>query len=326
MKNVVWKLDKGVLNMSNIFDVVIIGAGPAGLSAGLYAGRSKLKTLMIEKEKDGGQIVSTDEVENYPGAPENSTGPSLVKRMVEQAKHFGVERTMDAVLEIKEEDNYKLVVCEKETYKTKSVIVAAGAKPKTLGCPGEKEFTGKGVSYCATCDAAFFEDFEIFVIGGGDSAVEEAIYLTKFARKVTIVYRRDKFRAAKSIADKALANPKIQVMWNTEVKEIKGEGIVQEMTVFNNKTGVEKVILADEEDGMFGVFMFVGYEPLTGAYEGYLDMENGYILTDDDMRTNVKGVFAAGDCRKKSLRQVITACADGAIAATQAEKYIEEIF
>lgn len=312
--------------MSNIYDLVIIGAGPGGLAAGLYAGRSKMNTLIVEKEKDGGQIVSTDEVENYPGAPEGSTGPSLVNRMVEQVKHFGVEKTFDGVKEIKEEDGYKLVVCEKETYKTKSVIVASGAKPKTLGCPGEKEFTGKGVSYCATCDAAFFEDFEVFVIGGGDSAVEEALYIAKFARKVTIVYRKNTFRAAKSIAEKALNNPKIEVMWNTEVKEIKGDGIVQEMVVFNNQTGEEKVILADEEDGMFGVFMFVGYTPLTDIYQGLLEMEHGYIVTDDNMKTNVNGIFAAGDCRKKSLRQVITACADGAIAATQAEKYISENF
>ena len=312
--------------MENIYDVVIIGAGPAGLAAGLYAGRSKMKTLILEKEKTGGQIVTTEEIENYPGSILDPTGPSLIARMVEQAEGFGVERAVDAVETIKEENGYKLVVGAKETYKAKSVIVGAGAKPKTLGCPGEKEFTGKGVSYCATCDAAFFEDFEVFVVGGGDSAVEEAIYLTKFARKVTILYRKGVFRAAKSLAEKAEKNEKIEIKWFTEVKEIKGDGIVQEMTIFNNQTNEVEVIKADEEDGMFGVFMFVGYSPQTKIYEGMLDMDYGYIKTDDNMKTNVEGIFAAGDCRVKSLRQVITACADGAIAATQAEKYIEEKF
>lgn len=311
--------------MSEVYDIVIIGAGPAGLAAGLYAGRSKMKTLIIEKAKAGGQIVITEEVENYPGSIENATGPTLISRMVKQVDEFGAERVIDTVKSVETEGEYKLVVGSQATYKAKSVIVASGAKPKTLGCPGEKEFTGKGVSYCATCDAAFFEDFEVFVVGGGDSAVEEAIYLSRFARKVTILYRKGVFRAAKSLADKALNNEKIEVKWFTEVKEIAGDGIVQEMTLFNNQTGEEEIIKADEDDGMFGVFMFVGYEPQTQIYEGLLEMEHGYIVTDTEMRTNVDGIFAAGDCRVKSLRQVVTACADGAIAATQAEKYIEKI-
>lgn len=312
--------------MTKIYDLVIIGAGPAGLAAGLYAGRAKLDTLILEKDKTGGQIVTTEDVENYPGSVHEPTGPSLIARMVEQVESFGVKREADTILRIESAGDYKVLVGSKESYKAKSVIIAAGAKPQVLGCPGEKEFTGKGVSYCATCDAAFFEDFEVFVVGGGDSAVEEAIYLTKFARKVTILYRKGVFRAAKSLAEKAEKNEKIEIKWFTEVKEIRGDGMVQEMTIFNNQTGEEEIIIADEEDGLFGIFMFVGYSPQTQIYEGLLDMDHGYIKTDDNMKTNVEGIFAAGDCRVKSLRQVITACADGAIAATQAEKYIAEKF
>jgi thioredoxin reductase (NADPH) len=312
--------------MAQIYDVIIIGEGPAGLSAGLYAARSRLKTLILEKEKVGGQIVTTDEVANYPGSIENATGPSLIKRMVQQAQDFGAEMKFDTVKEVELEGKIKVIKGEKDEYQAKAVIIATGAKPKKIGCPGELELTGRGVSYCATCDAAFFEDLEVFVVGGGDSAVEEALYLTKFARKVTIIHRRDQLRAAKSIQEKAFANEKIHFMWNTVVKEIKGDGIVESMVVENVKTGEVTEIFADEEDGTFGIFVFIGLVPTTELFEGKLEMENGYIITDEDMRTNIPGVFAAGDCRKKSLRQVVTAAADGAIAAVQAEKYINEEF
>lgn len=312
--------------MAEIYDVIIIGEGPAGLSAGLYAARSRLKTLILEKEKAGGQIVTTDEVANYPGSIENATGPSLINRMVEQAKYFGAEIKLDTVKEVELDGKIKIVKGEKEEYQTKTVIIATGAKPRKIGCPGEEELTGRGVSYCATCDAAFFEDLDVYVVGGGDSAVEEALYLTKFARKVTIIHRRDELRAAKSIQEKAFANEKIDFMWNTVVKEIKGDGIVEAMVVENVKTGEKTEIVANEEDGTFGIFVFVGLVPTTELFEGKLEMENGYIVTDEDMRTNIPGVFAAGDCRKKSLRQVVTAAADGAIAAVQAEKYINEEF
>lgn len=312
--------------MAEIYDVIIIGEGPAGLSAGLYAARSRLKTLILEKEKAGGQIVTTDEVANYPGSIENATGPSLINRMVEQAKDFGAEIKLDTVKEVELDGKIKIVKGEKEEYQTKTVIIATGAKPRKIGCPGEEELTGRGVSYCATCDAAFFEDLDVYVVGGGDSAVEEALYLTKFARKVTIIHRRDELRAAKSIQEKAFANEKIDFMWNTVVKEIKGDGIVEAMVVENVKTGEKTEIVANEEDGTFGIFVFVGLVPTTELFEGKLEMENGYIVTDEDMRTNIPGVFAAGDCRKKSLRQVVTATADGAIAAVQAEKYINEEF
>jgi thioredoxin reductase (NADPH) len=307
-----------------LYDVVIIGAGPAGLSAGLYAARARLNTLIIEKDAVGGQIVTTEEVANYPGSIENATGPSLVARMVEQAESFGAKRTIDTIKSVDFSGKIKVLKGEKADYETKTVIIATGATPKKIGCPGEKELTGRGVSYCATCDGAFFEDLEVFVVGGGDSAVEEAMYLTKFARKVTIIHRRDSLRAAKSIQEKAFANEKIHFMWDTVITELRGDELLESMVVKNLKTGEEKEIFADENDGTFGVFVFVGYDPATQLFEGIINMEKGYIITDDKMATNIPGVFAAGDNRVKPLRQVVTATSDGAIAATQAEKYIEE--
>lgn len=309
-----------------IYDVIIIGAGPAGLAAGLYASRARLNTLIIEKEKAGGQIVTTDEVANYPGSVENATGPSLVKRMVDQAEEFGATKILDTIQEVNLKDKVKVLKGEKGEYQAKSVIIATGAVPRPIGCPGEKELTGRGVSYCATCDAAFFEDLEVYVMGGGDTAVEEAMYLTKFARKVTIIHRRDELRAAKSIQEKAFKNDKIDFIWDSAISELKGDGILESITIKNLKTGEEKEIFADEDDGTFGVFPFIGYLPATKLFDGIIDIENGYIKTDENMKTNIEGVFAAGDVRVKSLRQVVTATADGAIAAVQAEKYIEDAF
>ena len=311
--------------MSKIYDVIILGAGPAGLAAGLYAGRSRLSTLIIEKGKDGGQIAITDEIENYPGQiVEGESGPSLIERMTEQAEKFGAERVSDIINEVELEGEVKKLKSAKAEYLGKSVIIATGAFPRPIGCKGEAEFMGKGVSYCATCDANFFEDFEVFVVGGGDSAVEEALYLTKFARKVTIIHRRDELRAAKSIQEKAFANDKVEFFWDTVVEELHGDGILSGMTVKNVKTGELRRVDADEEDGMFGVFGFIGTIPNSKLFEGIIEMDRGYIKTDDDMKTNIPGVYAAGDIRVKSLRQVVTAAADGAIAATQAEKFISE--
>lgn len=307
------------------YDLVIIGAGPAGLAAGLYAGRARLNTLIIEKQKNGGQIVITSEIENYPGCLDEETGPSLIDRMVKQTEKFGVDHVFDTVTDVELEGDEKVIKCLNGEYSAKDVIIAAGAHPVPIGCPGERELSGKGVSYCATCDAAFFEDFEVYVVGGGDSAVEEAMYLTKFARKVTIIHRRDELRAAKSIQEKAFANPKMDFMWDSVVEEIKGDGLVESMVVKNVKTGELTEITADEEDGTFGIFVFIGFKPNSDLFEGKVQMdERKYILTDDDMKTDIPGVFAAGDIRKKSLRQVVTAAADGAIAAVQAGKYIEE--
>lgn len=309
--------------MSKVYDVIILGGGPAGLTAGLYAGRSRLSTLIIEKGQDGGQIAITDEIENYPGQMvEGESGPSLIARMTEQAKKFGAERCSDVIKSVDLSGDVKKLVGAKGEYEAKCVIIATGAFPKPIGCENEGKFTGKGISFCATCDAAFFEDFEVYVVGGGDSAVEEAMYLTKFARKVTIIHRRDELRAAKSIQEKAFANPKIAFMWDSVVVKVDGDELLNTMTVKNTKTGELTEVKADEDDGLFGLFGFIGYNPNSQLFEGMLDMEHGYIKTDDNMHTSIPGVFAAGDIRVKSLRQVVTAAADGAIAAMQAEHYI----
>ena len=309
--------------MSKVYDVIILGGGPAGLTAGLYAGRSRLSTLIIEKGQDGGQIAITDEIENYPGQMvEGESGPSLIARMTEQAKKFGAERCSDVIKSVDLSGDVKKLVGTKGEYEAKCVIIATGAFPKPIGCENEGKFTGKGISFCATCDASFFEDFEVYVVGGGDSAVEEAMYLTKFARKVTIIHRRNELRAAKSIQEKAFANPKIAFMWDSVVVKVDGDELLSSMTVKNVKTGELTTVEADEDDGLFGLFGFIGYNPNSQLFEGMLDMENGYIKTDDNMHTNIPGVFAAGDIRVKSLRQVVTAAADGAIAAMQAEHYI----
>ncbi len=309
--------------MSKIYDVAILGAGPAGLSAGIYAGRSRLATVIVEKGQDGGQIAITDDIENYPGqGPEGESGPALISRMTKQAEKFGVERVSDVVKEVVLEGSVKKLICGKQTIEAKTVIIATGATAKPIGCKREGEFMGRGVSYCATCDANFFEDFEVYVVGGGDSAIQEALYLTKFARKVTVIHRRNELRAAKSLQEKAFANEKIAFLWDTVVEELHGDDILSGMTVKNVKTGELTRIDADEEDGMFGLFGFIGYNPKTELVEGKLELENGYIKADENMHTSVPGVFAAGDVRVKSLRQVITAAADGAIAAVQAEHYL----
>lgn len=313
--------------MEHIYDVIIVGSGPAGLSAGLYAARARMKTLILERAKVGGQIVTTDEVANYPGSIEEATGPSLIARMEEQADSFGVERKKDSIKEVDFSGKIKILKSEKEEYRAKAVIIATGAAPRRIGCPGENDLIGKGVSYCATCDADFFQDLEVFVIGGGDAAIEEAMYLTRFARKVTIVHRRDELRAAKSIQEKAFKNPKIEIMWNSVVHEIKGDGMVESAVFKNTKTGELHEYFASEEDGTFGIFVFVGFLPINDIFKDIITTnQSGYIITDDSMRTNIEGVFAAGDIREKPLRQVVTATADGAIAAVMAEKYIEHNF
>ena len=311
--------------MDKVYAIIVLGAGPAGLAAASYAGRARMDTLLIEGTKDGGQIVITNEIENYPGSLEEESGPSLIARMTKQVEKFGADRVTDTIVDVELEGKVKHLKGNHGDYYAKAVVIATGASSRPIGCPGEKEFTGKGVSYCATCDANFFEDFEVYVVGGGDSAVEEAMYLTKFARKVTLIHRRDELRAAKSIQEKAFANPKMAFMWNTTIEEIKGDGVVTSMIVKDTKTGETREIEADEEDGTFGIFVFVGFDPKSQLFEGKLEMENRYIVTDKYMHTSVPGVFAAGDVIVKHLRQVVTACGDGAVAATEAQHYVENL-
>ena len=308
-----------------IYDVIIVGGGPAGLSAGLYAGRGLLKTLLIEKSKHGGQAASTNEIDNYPGAVENETGPSLVEKMVKQAERFGVELKTDDITGAELEGDVKTLTGAKATYKAKTVIIASGAIPRLLGCKGELDFTGKGVSYCATCDAAFFEELEVYVVGGGDSAVQEALFISKFARKITIIQNLPELTAAKSLQQKVLNDPKFSFVYNSVIEEVRGDdGLLDTIIVKNDKTGEMTEFTADPEDGTFGLFVFIGLIPRTEAFSGMIDMQHGYIKTDENMRTNIEGVYAVGDCRIKPLRQVVTAAADGAIASMHIEKYLSE--
>lgn len=308
-----------------MYDVIIIGAGPAGLAAGLYAGRSRLSTLIIEKAADGGQVAITNDIENYPGQKvEGESGPQLIERFSEQAKRFGAERKFGDVTKVELEGDVKKVYVGEEVLEAKTVILATGANPRKGGFEGEAEFTGKGISYCATCDANFFTGLEVYVIGGGDAAVEEAMYLTNFARKVSVIHRRDELRAAKSIQERAFKNEKLHFIWDSVVERADGDGILSKLVLKNKKTGELTEYVADEDDGVFGCFVFIGTVPNTELFKGQVECEDGYVKTDDDMRTNIPGVFAAGDVRVKSLRQVVTAAADGAIAAMQCEKYLAE--
>lgn len=309
--------------MGKEYDVIILGGGPAGLTAGLYAGRSRLRTLLIEKSQDGGQIALSASVENYPGQMlEGETGVSLAARMAAQCERFGVERKADDIQTAELSGEIKRLTGGTETYEARTVILATGASPRPIGCENEADFIGRGISYCATCDGAFFRGLDVYVAGGGDSAVEEALFLTRFARKVTIIHRRDQLRAAKSIQEKAFANPNIRFLWDSVAVKAEGSDVLDTLTVRKVKTGELTVIKAPPEDGMLGLFGFVGYLPNTELFADQLSLENGYISTDGEMRTAIPGVFAAGDVRVKSLRQVVTAAADGAVAAVQAERYL----
>lgn len=302
-------------------DIIIIGGGPGGLAAGIYASRSKLNTLIIEKGRIGGQAASTEEMENYPGFFRGTTGPQLTQTMYEHAQHFGCQLCKDEVVDLELEGWEKVVTTKKGRYTAKAVIIATGAEPRSLGVKGEAELKGKGVSYCATCDADFYEELNVVVVGNGDAAIEEAIYLTRFAAKVTIVVIHDEgvLDATKVIQERAFANEKIHWVWNSVLEEIKGDGIVEAVAVKNLKTGKVRDLETD------GVFIFVGTVPKTEFLRGKVDLDQrGYIPTTDLMETSVDGVYAVGDVRQKFLRQVVTATADGAIAAVAAEKYINE--
>ena len=301
-----------------IFEVIIIGGGPGGLTAGLYTSRARLSTLLIESALYGGQMTTTELIDNYPGFPQGVTGDELSRLMEEQAKKFGMETVTEEVVKVSLEGDMKVVQTNESAYRCEALIICTGTEYRKLGVPGEKEFVGKGVSYCATCDGAFFKDSQIVVVGGGDSALTEALFLTKFAKELTIIHRRDALRGTKIYQERVFANPKIKLLWNSVIQEIKGDSIVQSILVKNVKTG-EITELKTE-----GVFLFVGLSPRTQFLKGLVNLdEAGYIITDENGETSVRGVFAAGDCRKKMLRQVATAVGDGATAAFAAEKYLE---
>ncbi|MBO8165442.1 MAG: thioredoxin-disulfide reductase [Brevibacillus sp.] len=308
------------MSEQKVYDVIIAGAGPAGMTAAVYTSRANMSTLMIERGIPGGQMANTEDVENYPGF-EHILGPDLSTKMFEHAKKFGAEYAYGEIKEIQDGNPFKKVVTsDNKEYIAKSVIVATGAEHRLLGVPGEKELSGRGVSYCAVCDGAFFRGKELVVVGGGDSAVEEAVFLTRFATKVTIVHRRDQFRAQKILQKRAFENEKIDVIWDTQVKEIRGDGVVQSVLLENTKTGEQREFPTN------GVFIYIGMDPLTSCVKQLgITNEAGYIETDEAMRTRVPGIFAAGDVREKTLRQIVTATGDGSIAAQSAQHYVENL-
>lgn len=310
--------------MEKIYDLLVLGGGPAGLTAGIYAGRGKINTLIIEKEELGGQVNKTYNVDNYPGI-RNGNGPKLMEEMRKQAGDFGVNFMSATVNEVDLKEDIKTLKTDKGEVKGRALIIATGASPRKLGFKGEEEFMGRGIAYCSTCDGQLFEGLEIFVVGAGFAAAEESMFLTKYATKVTVIAREPEFTCAKSIADKVLAHPKIEVKFNTEIVEAGGENLVSYAKFVNNKTGETFEHHAKPEDGSFGIFIFVGYEPQSALFKDILEIDKGYIVTNENMETNIKGVYAAGDLRPKQLRQIVTAVSDGAIAATTAEKYIVDL-
>lgn len=300
------------------YDVVIVGAGPAGMTAAVYASRANLSTIMIERGMPGGQMANTADVENFPGF-DLITGPDLSTKMFNHAQKFGAEYAYGDIKSVTLDGDMKIIDLGEKQLKAKALIIATGAEYKKIGVPGEQELGGRGVSYCAVCDGAFFKQKRLIVIGGGDSAVEEGVYLTKFADKVTIVHRRDKLRAQKILQDRAFKNEKVDFIWNSTLKSINGDTKVSSVTLVDND-GVESTVPTD------GVFVYIGMQPLT---KPFLDLgitdEVGYIITNDEMETSIPGIYAAGDVRVKKLRQIVTATGDGSIAAQNAQHYIESL-
>ena len=302
-----------------MYDTIIIGAGPAGMTAALYAARSNLKVALLERGIPGGQMNNTADIENYPGYA-NISGPELAEKMFEPLENLGVEHLFGLVEKIEDRGDFKEIITEDERFETKTVIIASGANHRHLGVPGEEDYNSRGVSYCAVCDGAFFRDEDLLVVGGGDSAVEEAIFLTRFAKSVTIVHRRDELRAQKVLQDRAFANEKIRFVWDSVVESIHGdERKVTGVTFKNVKTG------ETSQADFGGIFIYVGLDPVSefAADLGITD-EAGWILTDHQMRTSVAGIYAVGDVRQKDLRQITTAVGDGAIASQEAYKYLTE--
>lgn len=302
------------------FDVAIIGAGPAGMTAAVYASRANLSTVMIERGMPGGQMANTEEVENFPGF-EMVTGPDLSTKMFEHAKKFGAKYQYGDIKSVEDKGDYKVVDLGNSQITAHVVIITTGAEYKKIGVPGEQELGGRGVSYCAVCDGAFFKGKKLFVIGGGDSAVEEGTFLTKFADSVTIVHRRDELRAQKILQDRAFKNDKIDFIWSHTLKTInEKDGKVGSVTLASTVDGTEQTLDAD------GVFVYIGMKPLTAPFQNLgITNDVGYILTDEKMQTSIPGIYAAGDVREKGLRQIVTATGDGSIAAQNAQAYIEEL-
>lgn len=303
-----------------IEDVIIIGSGPAGLTAALYTARADLKPLVFTGNEIGGQVSITNEVENYPGFPEGLTGPELVEKFQKQAERFGARVEYAEVTEVDFDNQPFRVISYDNEYQAKSIIIATGASPRKLGVPGEVELTGRGVSYCATCDGFFFQGREIVVVGGGDSALEEGVFLTKFASRVRVIHRRDQLRAGNTLQRRAKRNDKIEFVWNTVVTEINGNGAVDSVQVKDVNTGEVSTLEAE------GVFIYIGHYPNSQLFKGKLDMdEEGYLITDRRTRTSVPGVFAAGEIADPVFRQVVTSAGEGCKAAIQAERYLAEL-
>ncbi len=307
------------MSTEKIYDVVIVGAGPAGMTAAVYASRANLSTLMLERGMPGGQMANTEEVENFPGF-DYITGPELSNKMFEHSQKFGAEYKYADIKNVEVDGDIKIIKTSSDDILARTLIIATGAEHKKIGIPGEEELAGRGVSYCAICDGAFFKEKHLVVIGGGDSAVEEGMFLTKFASKVTIVHRRDTLRAQEILQDRAFNNEKIDFIWNTEIESINGEGKVSSVTLRNNESDETYDFEAD------GVFIYIGMKPLTAPFKdlGILT-EDGYVDSNDEMETSQKGVFAAGDVRVKTLRQIVTATGDGSIAAQNAYEYLETL-
>lgn len=303
-----------------MYDTIIIGAGPAGMTAALYAARSNLKVALLERGIPGGQMNNTSDIENYPGYA-NISGPELAEKMFEPLENLGVEHLFGSVEKIEHQGAIKKVFTEDEIFETKTLIIATGAVHRHLGVSGEEELNSRGVSYCAVCDGAFFRDEDLLVVGGGDSAVEEAVFLTRFAKTVTIIHRRDELRAQKLLQERAFANEKIHFIWDSVVKEIKGDKRVSSVMVENVKTGEVS------ECKFGGVFIYVGLDPVSEFVKDLgITNEAGWIVTDNHMKTAISGIYAVGDVREKDLRQVTTAVGDGAVAGQEVYKYITENF